>query len=101
MEYPHHGFRYRVRKYPLGRGMTWRWWIFEGNDRSHIDTGVVVGADREKAEAAAKDAIEHRLGQKQTVRGPHGAVPGVVGHNSPEDPVASGRGTRQTLTPPL
>jgi hypothetical protein len=25
----------------------------------------------------------------------------VVGHNSPEDPVASGRGTRQTLTPPL
>jgi hypothetical protein len=33
--------------------MIWRWWIFEGNDRSHIDTGVVVEADRSKAEAAA------------------------------------------------
>ena len=70
MELSHRDFRYRLQKYPLRRGMTWRWWIFEGNDRSHIDTGVVVGADREKAEAAAKDAIEHRLGQKQTIRGP-------------------------------
>jgi hypothetical protein len=57
--------------------MIWRWWIFEGDDRSHIDTGVVVEGDREKAEAAAKDAIEHRLGRKQTIRRPHGAVPAV------------------------
>ena len=40
--------------------MIWRWWIFEGDDQSHIDTGIVVSADRAVAEAAANDAIERR-----------------------------------------
>jgi hypothetical protein len=33
---------------------------FEGDDQSHIDTGIVVSADRAVAEAAANDAIERR-----------------------------------------
>ena len=101
MEPSHKDYRYRLRKYPRRAGMVWRWWIFEGKDAHHSDTGVVVGTDRDKAEAAAKDAIERRLGRNPAPRRPDGAAPGVVGHNSPEDPVASGRRTRQTPTPPL
>jgi hypothetical protein len=44
MELSHRSHRYQLRKYPVRGGMTWRWWIFEGNNRSHADTGVVVGA---------------------------------------------------------
>ena len=52
-------YRYRLENTPLPR-MSWRWWIFEGDDQSHIDTGIVVSADRAVAEAAANDAIERR-----------------------------------------
>jgi hypothetical protein len=100
MELSHRDYRYRLRKYPRRGGVVWRWWIFEGKDRNHIDTGVVVGSDRDQAEAAAKNGIEQRL-SRNPARQPHGAVPGVVGHNSPEDPVVSGRGTRQKPTSPL
>jgi hypothetical protein len=78
---PHRDYRYQLRKYPLRGGMTWRWWIFEGDDRSHIDTGGVVGADRDKAEAAAKDSIERRLSPQAEVTRP------LVRH--PAHPVAT------------
>jgi hypothetical protein len=98
MEPSHKDYRYLLRKYPRRAGMIWRWWIFEGKDANHSDTGVVVEADRDTAEAAAKNAIEQRLRRIPPPRRPGGVVPGVVGHNSPEDPVVSGRRTRQKPT---
>jgi hypothetical protein len=83
-------YRYRIRKYPARRGLTWRWWIFEGTDESHVDTGIVVSADRKIAEAAVNQAIERR---QREARGSDARPPGVVGHNSPEEPVVSGRST--------
>jgi hypothetical protein len=51
-------YRYRLRKYPRQRGVIWRWFIFEGSNSSPVQSGIVLEPDRDKAEAAAKQAIE-------------------------------------------
>ena len=38
--------------------MTLRWWDFDKKGGTHLDTGVIVGGNRDLAERAAKDAIE-------------------------------------------
>jgi hypothetical protein len=53
-----HLFRVQIRKYPRAGGMTLRWWVFDKKGGTHLDTGVIVGGNRDLAERAAKDAIE-------------------------------------------
>jgi hypothetical protein len=36
--------------------MTWRWWVFDRRGGTHLDTGVIVGGDRDQTERVAKDA---------------------------------------------
>ena len=84
MAHPQRDYRYRLRKYPRRRGVIWRWFIFEGDNSTPIETGIISEPDRDKAEAAAKEAIE-RL--RRSARSP-GMVPGAVGHNDPEDQAA-------------
>ena len=67
-------YRYRVRKYPRAKGVVWRWWVYAGNSNDSVDSGLVAEPDREKAEAAAKEAIGRIM---KTV------APGAVGHNDP------------------
>jgi hypothetical protein len=69
----------------------WRWWIFDGKDAHHSDTGVIAGTGRDQAEAAAMNAIEQRRG-RNPARRTDGTVLGVVGHTTSEDPAASGQG---------
>jgi hypothetical protein len=49
-----------------------------------VETGIVLEPDLDKAEAAAKEALE-RL--RRTAPSPHSPemVPGAVGHNNPEE----------------
>jgi hypothetical protein len=61
MAHPRRDYRYRLRKYPRQRGVIWRWFIFEGSDSSPVESGTILEADRDKAEAAAKQAIERRI----------------------------------------
>ena len=86
MAHPQRDYRYRLRKYPRRRGVIWRWFIFEGGNSGPIETGIILEPDRDKAEAAAKEAIE-RLRMLPSARSP-GMVPGAVGHNDPEDHAA-------------
>ena len=58
MAHPQRDYRYRLRKYPRRRGIIWRWFIFEGGTSSPVETGIILEPDRDKAEAAAKEAIE-------------------------------------------
>ena len=58
MAHPRRDYRYRLRKYPRRRGIIWRWFIFEGGTSSPVETGIILEPDRDKAEAAAKEAIE-------------------------------------------
>jgi hypothetical protein len=44
--------------------MTWRWWVFDRREGSHLDIGVIIGADRGSVERAASEAIG-RLEQKR------------------------------------
>ena len=67
-------YRYRVRKYPRAKSVVWRWWVYAGDSNDSIDSGLVAEPDREKAEAAAKEAVA-RI--QKTV------VPGAIGHNNP------------------
>ena len=53
-----HGFRVQIRQYPRAGGVTWRWWVFDRGGGTHLDSGVIVGGNREQAERAASDAIE-------------------------------------------
>ena len=94
MESSHKDYRYRLRKYPRRGGIVWRWWIFDGKDAHHSDTGVIAGTGRDQAEAAAMNAIEQRRG-RNPARRPDGTVLGVVGPGSPE---ASGGDTSRTPT---
>jgi hypothetical protein len=57
MGQPQRDYRYRLRKYPRRHGVVWRWFIFEG-DSGPVETGIILEPDRDKAEAAAKEAIE-------------------------------------------
>jgi hypothetical protein len=62
----HHDYRYRIRRYARRNGTFLRWFIF-GRDGQPIESGVVVEADRLKAETAAKEAIERLRGRKPTL----------------------------------
>jgi hypothetical protein len=57
MRQPQRDYRYRLRKYPRRHGVIWRWFIFEG-DSGQVESGIILEPDRDKAEAAAKEAIE-------------------------------------------
>jgi hypothetical protein len=57
MGHPQRDYHYRLRKYARRRGVIWRWFIFEG-ESGPVETGIVLEPDRDKAEAAAKEAIE-------------------------------------------
>jgi len=81
-------YRYRLRKYPRRRGVIWRWFIFEGGNSSPVETGITLEPDRDKAEAAAKEAIERLRRMPPSARSPE-MVPGAVGHNDPEGHAAS------------
>jgi len=70
MGQPQRDYRYRLRKYPRRHGVVWRWFIFEG------DSGPV---DREKAEAAAKEAIERLRRRPPPIRVERSA--GAAAHN--------------------
>jgi hypothetical protein len=54
-------YHYRVRPYSRRNSVIWRWFVFE--DRRAIESGIVTEPDRDKAEAAARAAIE-RLSQE-------------------------------------
>jgi hypothetical protein len=41
-------------------GVIWRWWDLPGEGINHVESGMVLDSDREKAEAAAKDAIRRQ-----------------------------------------
>jgi len=84
---PRRDYRYRLRKYPRRQGVIWRWFIFDGNS-GPIETGVVLEPDRDKAEAAAKEALERLRRMPPSARS-RGMVPGAAGHNDPEDHAAS------------
>jgi hypothetical protein len=58
MAHPRRDYRYRLRKYPRQGAVIWRWFIFEGSDSSPVESGIILESDRDKAEAAAKQAIE-------------------------------------------
>jgi hypothetical protein len=58
MAHPRRDYRYRLRKYPRQRGVIWRWFVFEGSDSRAVESGIILESDRDKAEAAAKQAIE-------------------------------------------
>jgi hypothetical protein len=58
MAHTRRDYRYRLRQYPRQRGVIWRWFIFEGSDNSPVENGIILESDRDKAEAAAKQAIE-------------------------------------------
>ena len=88
MEHPRRDYRYRLRKYPRRRGVIWRWFIFEGGNSTPVETGILLEPDRDKAEAAAKEAIERLRRMPPSARSP-GVVPGAVSHNDPEDHAAS------------
>jgi hypothetical protein len=50
-------YRYRLRKYPRGLGIVWRWFIYDGPTGRTLESGVVTEPDRGKAETAASEAI--------------------------------------------
>src|SRR5262249_48384516 len=77
MGQPQRDYRYRLRKYPRRHGVVWRWFIFEG-DSGPVETGIVLESDRDKAEAAVKEAIE-RLRMPPRVRVERSA--GAAAHN--------------------
>jgi hypothetical protein len=52
------GLSVKIRQYPRKGGVTWRWWVYDRPGDTHLDTGVIVGGDRDQAEHAAKDAIK-------------------------------------------
>ena len=54
-------YHYRVRPYSRQNSVIWRWFVFE--DRRAVDSGIVTEPERDKAEAAARAAIE-RLSQE-------------------------------------
>ena len=56
MGHPQRDYHYRLRKYARRRGVIWRWFIFEG-ESGPVETGIVLEPDRDKAEAAAKEAM--------------------------------------------
>ena len=72
-----HDLSVKIRQYPRKGGMTWRWWFRCSG--THLDTGTVVGGDRNGAERAAKDAIV-RLKQSSEQNYPehHLALGGAV-----------------------
>ena len=82
MKQPQRDYRYRLRKYPRRQGIIWRWFIFEGNS-GLVETGITLEPHRDKAEAAAKEAIERlrRMPPRIRVERPAGAV----GHNDTAD----------------
>jgi len=86
MGHPKRDYRYRLRKYARRRGVIWRWFIFEG-DSGPVETDIVLDPDRDKAEAAAKEAIERLRRMPPRAHSPE-MVPGAVGHNDPEDHAA-------------
>ena len=87
MGHPQRDYHYRLRKYARRRGVIWRWFIFDSNG-DPIETGVVLEPDRDKAEAAGKEALE-RLKRMPPSAHSLGMVPGAVGHNDPGDHAAS------------
>jgi hypothetical protein len=87
MAHPQRDYRYRLRKYPRRRGVIWRWLIFEGGNSTPIETGIISEPDRDKAEAAAKEAIERLRRIPPSARSTR-LVPAAVGHNDPEDRTA-------------
>ena len=54
-------YHYRVRPYSRRSSVIWRWFVFD--DRRAVESGIVTEPDRDKAEAAARAAIE-RLSQE-------------------------------------
>jgi hypothetical protein len=78
MGQPQRDYRYRLRKYPRRHGVVWRWFIFEG-DSGPVETGIILEPDRDKAEAAAKAAIERLRRTPPRVRVERSA--GVAAHN--------------------
>jgi len=71
-------YRYRLRKYPRRHGVVWRWFIFEG-DSGPVETGITLESDRDKAEAAAKEAIERLRRMPPPIRVERSA--GSAAHN--------------------
>ncbi len=53
-------YRYRVRRNVRRNGIVWRWFVFEGATGVTLDGGIILDADRDKAETAAKAPIERR-----------------------------------------
>ena len=78
MGQPQRDYRYRLRKYPRRHGVVWRWFIFEG-DSGPVETGITLESDRDKAEAAAKEAIERLRRRPPPVRVERSA--GAAAHN--------------------
>jgi hypothetical protein len=60
MEFFTQDYRVKIRQFPRNGGSTWRWWVFDGRGGAQLDTGIVVEGGREKAESAAKHAVEHQ-----------------------------------------
>src|SRR6516225_3145500 len=78
MRQPQRDFRYRLRKYPRRHGVIWRWFIFEGGS-GPVETGIILESDRDKAEAAAKEAIERLRRRPPPIRVERSA--GAAAHN--------------------
>ena len=78
MRQPQRDYRYGLRKYPRRHGVVWRWFIFDGNS-GPVETGITLEPDRDKAEAAAKEAIERLRRMPPPIRVERSA--GAVGHN--------------------
>jgi hypothetical protein len=78
MGQPPRDFRYRLRKYPRRDGVIWRWFIFEGNG-GQVESGIILEPDRDKAEAAAKEAIERLRRMPPRIRVERSA--GAAAHN--------------------
>lgn len=72
MRQPQRDYRYGLRKYPRRHGVVWRWFIFEG-DSGPVETGIILEPDRDKAEAAAKEAIERLRRTPPRIRGERSA----------------------------
>ena len=78
MGHPQRDYHYRLRKYARRRGVIWRWFIFEG-ESGPVETGIVLEPDRDKAEAAAKEAIERLRRRPPPIRVERSA--GAAAHN--------------------
>jgi len=86
MPQPPRDYRYRLRKYPRRHGVIWRWFIFEG-DGGPVETGITLEPNRDKAEAAATEAIERLRRMPPRIRMERSA--GAVGHNDIADRASS------------